>query len=127
MAELKIPLPTGSKFGERTATHAFLRELTTADIIGAGEDAEKCVLGPDKQYHLVLSPTLSGLHMLRRQIMRLEDDKGTVIDGPLDVDMFFKLAPADFLEIQSKAEQMDAAAQEAVERMAERGREPAAS
>jgi len=127
MAELKLPLPSGSKYGERTATHAVLRELSTADILNAGEEAEKCVLGPDRQYHMVMSPTLSGLHMLRRQIVRLEDKDGTVIDGPLDVETFFKLEAADFLEIQAKAEDLDKAAQEAMERMAERGREPAAS
>lgn len=122
MAEIEVALPTGSKFGERTATTAILRELGTADIVGAGEDSEKCVLGPDGQYHLVVSPTLSGLHLLRRQIKRLEDLAGTVMDGPLDVPMFFKLAPEDFLAIQQAAETMDKAGQEALDRMSERGR-----
>lgn len=127
MADITVPLPTGSKYGERTATTAILREVGTADIINAGDDAEKCVVGPDGQYHLVMSPTLSGLHLLRRQIVRLEDAGGTVIDGPLSVDMFLKLEPADFMEIQRKAESQDAAAKEAVDRMTERGREPATS
>lgn len=127
MAEITVPLPKGSKYGERTATAAVLRELGTADIIGAGEDSEKCVLGPDGEYHLVMSPTLSGLHLLRRQIVRLEDAAGTVIDGPLSVDMFLRLEREDFLAIQHKTEQMDKAGQEALERMTERGRNPPAS
>lgn len=127
MAEITVPLPKGSKYGERTATVAVLRELGTADIIGAGEDSEKCVLGPDGEYHLVMSPTLSGLHLLRRQIMRLEDAAGTVIDGPLAVDMFIKLEHEDFLALQKAAEEMDQAGQEALERMTERGRNPPAS
>lgn len=127
MAEIKVLLPTGSKYGERTATVAILRELGTADIIGAGEDSEKCVLGPDKEYHLVMSPTLSGLHLLRRQIVRLEDSAGTVLDGPLDVPMFLKLEREDFLEIQAKVEDLDKSAQEALERMTERGRDRPAS
>ena len=127
MAEITVPLPKGSKYGERTATAAVLRELGTADIIGAGEDSEKCVLGPDGEYHLVMSPTLSGLHLLRRQIVRLEDAAGTVIDGPLGVDMFLRLEREDFLAIQHKTEQMDKAGQEALERMTERGRNPPAS
>lgn len=127
MAEINVPLPTGSKYGERTAVVAVLRELGTADIIGAGEDAEKCVLGPDGEYHLVMSPTLSGLHLLRRQIVRLEDNAGTVIDGPLDVPMFLKLEPADFLAVQQAAEKLDKSAQDALERMTERGRDRPAS
>lgn len=127
MAEMTVPLPTGSKYGERTATIAVLRELGTADIVGSGEDAEKCVLGPDGQYHLVVSPTLSGLHLLRRQIARLEDKTGTVIDGPLDVPMFFRLDSDDFLAIQEAAERMDKAGQEALDRMSERGRGTPAS
>lgn len=126
MAELRIPLPTGSKFGSRTATHAVLRELGTRDIIEAGETAERCVLGPDKEYHLVRSPTLSGMHLLCRQIARLEDGEGTVIDGPLQPELFFKLEPADFLAIQQAAEGLDNAAMTALEKMTERGRgEPA--
>lgn len=127
MAEIRKPLPKGSKYGERTATAAVLRELGTADIIGAGEEAEKCVLGPDGQYHLVMSPTLSGLHLLRRQIVRLEDNSGTVIDGPLEVAMFLKLEPEDFLAIQDAAEGVDKSAQDALERMTERGRDRPAS
>lgn len=127
MAEIKVLLPTGSKYGERTATVAILRELGTADIIGAGEDSEKCVLGPDGEYHLVMSPTLSGLHLLRRQIVRLEDSAGTVLDGPLDVPMFLKLEPADFLALQQAAEKLDKSAQDALERMTERGRDRPAS
>jgi phage FluMu protein gp41 len=127
MAEIKVPLPAGSMYGERTATVAYLRELGTADIIGAGEESEKCVLGPDREYHLVMSPTLSGLHLLRRQIARLEDGAGTVIDGPLDVALFLKLEPLDFLEIQRKAEEMDKSGQQALERMTERGRDRPAS
>ena len=123
MAEITVPLPTGSKYGERTAVTAVLRELGTADIVGAGEASEKCVLGPDGQYHLVVSPTLSGLHLLRRQIKRLEDAAGIVIDGPLDVAMFMRLAPEDFLAIQVAAERMDNAGQEALDRMSERGRD----
>jgi phage FluMu protein gp41 len=127
MAEIKVDLPKGSKFGERTATTAYLRELGTGDIIGAGEDSEKCVLGPDGQYHLVVSPTLSGLHLLRRQIARLEDAAGKVLDGPLDTATFFRLEPQDFMAIQQKAEDLDQAGQAAGEHMTARGRDRPAS
>jgi len=123
MADIDIPLPTGSHYGDHVAVRAVLRELSTADIIGAGEDAEKCVLGPDGQYHLVASPTLSGVHLLRRQVRRLVDKAGeTILDGPLSLDLFARLEPADFVAIQAGAERLDAAGQAAVDRMTERGR-----
>ncbi len=126
MAEIKVDLPAGSRFGDRVAKVAWLRELTTADIIGAGEDAEKCVLGPDGAYHLVASPTMSGVHLLRRQIARLDDADGTVIDGPLSLQMFIRLDQADFLTIQAKADELDRAGQAALAKAEERGRgEPA--
>lgn len=127
MAEITVPLPKGSKFGERIATVAILREVGTGDMIGAGEESEKCVQGPDGAYHLVVSPTLSGFHMLRRQIMRLEDSAGTVLDGPLTPDMMFRLAPEDFLAVQAKAQEMDKAVDAAMEEVARRGRGDTAS
>jgi len=122
MAEIRVPLPKGSKYGERTATAGVLRELTVKDIIGAGEDAEKVMVGADREYHLVQSPTMAGFHLLRRQLVRLEDEAGTVVDGPLDPEMVFKLEAEDFLALQEAAQGLDRAAARAVEGMAARGR-----
>jgi phage FluMu protein gp41 len=127
MARIDIALSGDTEIGGKTAVRAVLRELTPGDLIDAGSDAEKCMLGPDGEYHLVVSPTLSGVHLLRRQIVKLIDaDGAAVIDGPLDLDMFFKLNTADFLAMQQAAENLDKAGQKAMDRTVERGRgEPA--
>ena len=123
MADIDVPLPKGSPDAEHLPVVAVLRALTTAAINAAGEEAERCVQGPDGQYHLVTSPTLSGVHLLRRQIRRLVDKAGTtILDGPLSLDLFARLDPADFVAVQDAAERLDAAGQAALSRMADRGR-----
>ncbi|MBN2751984.1 MAG: hypothetical protein JXQ84_04680 [Rhodospirillaceae bacterium] len=130
MAELSISLPVGLKShrtsaaGEEEVIHrdAVLRELETADIINAGAEAEKVVLGEDGDYHLVQSPTLAGLHMLRRQIVRIGD-----IDGPFEVADLLRLNRADFNALQDAADQLDAASLSQMQGTTQRGRGDAAS
>lgn len=117
MAEITVALPIGFKVGEQIHTEAVLRELTTADLIEAGQAAEKVVRGDDGAYHLVQSPTLAGVEMLCRQVVRIGD-----IKGPLTPPELFKLEGADFLALQAGAEQLDQAVADAMRRAAERGR-----
>lgn len=125
MAEITVTLPIGlratrtSAAGQEEVIHreAVLRELTTGDLINAGAEAEKVVLGDDGEYHLVQSPTLAGVHMLRRQIVRIGD-----IEGPLEVGELLKLQTADFNALQDAAERLDEVALRAAKGASERGR-----
>lgn len=125
MATITVPLPIGLKTtrtsaaGQEDVIHreAVLRELTTGDLINAGAEAEKVVLGDDGDYHLVQSPTLAGVHMLRRQIVRIGE-----IEGPLEIGELLKLDTADFTALQDAAERLDAAAVRAASGAANRGR-----
>lgn len=130
MATITVTLPIGwktqrtSAAGTETVTHreAVLRELTPGDLINAGSDAEKVIRGDDGGYHLVQSPTLIGLHMLRRQIVRIGD-----IEGPMEVADLLRLAMQDFDALQNAADNLDAAALKAMQTADERGRSEAAS
>lgn len=122
MATIEVTLPVGFKLGDDCHQDAVLRELGTRDIIEAGIDAETCVMGPDGQMHLVRSATKAGIELLRRQIVRIGP-----VDGPFTLAEFFKLAPEDFLALQAKAEELDAAIAKAMEGLAARGRDQPAS
>lgn len=130
MADMTITLPVGlrtvrtSSLGEQEILHreAVLRELTTGDLVNAATEAEKVVLGDDGEYHLVQSPTLAGLHMLRRQIVRIGD-----IEGPFEVGELLKLATPDFQALQAAADRLDAAAVQTLGETAGRGRDDPAS
>lgn len=122
MAEHVVTLPVGLKVGDAVHTEAVLRELTTRDLIEAGQAAERVVLGDDGAYHLVQSPTMAGVEMLCRQVARIGD-----VPGPLTPPELFKLDGKDFLALQAGAEALDQAVVNAMRQASERGRGSPAS
>ncbi len=103
MAEITFVLKHGLKVGEDTLTDVVMRELTAGDVLGAKEESEKLchtVEGPV----FVTSPTLMGANVLRRQIVRIGD-----MQGPLSLHDLRRLHTQDFVLLQRKADELDAA------------------
>lgn len=114
---IKVPLKHGLTLGDKPQMEAELRELTVGDILEAGEESEKLVLGNDG-YELVQSPTLMGSHLLRRQIVRIG-----AIDGPFTLGQLKKLHPEDFARLQAAAQSLEQAVGLAASReVTQRGR-----
>jgi phage FluMu protein gp41 len=102
-AEVTVTLVDGLKVGEDVLKDAVLREITAGDIIDAQEESEKLVLTPAGP-QLVPSPSLTGLNVLRRQIVRIGN-----VGGPLDLKMLKRLAPHDLNLLQAEADKLDQA------------------
>lgn len=123
MATLDIKLKHGLKVGNDLLRDAVLREVTAGDIIEAQEESEKLVYAVDGGKLvpiLVASPTLVGIHVLRRQIVRIGK-----VEGPIDLVLIKKLNPIDLDALQKKADELDGAAEgEAASReVTQRGRD----
>lgn len=116
MAEITVPLIHGLKIGEIVHREAVLRELTVADLIEAGAAAERVVEAGGRA-QLAQSPTLAGIEMLCRQVIRIGDHPGPLTRGEI-----MRLHVDDFLLLQHMAEGLDQAAARAVEEAAARGR-----
>lgn len=123
--DLTHGLTLGEGGKERTLKHVVLRAPEPGDIIDAGEESEKLVYAlqnGELAPVLVTSPTLSGVHVLRRQIVMLGD-----VHGPLDLALLKRLPLSDFNVLQSKAEEIDAAiaaeAERASQAVTQRGRD----
>ncbi|MDH4319871.1 MAG: phage tail assembly protein [Desulfobulbaceae bacterium] len=101
MATVTVELAHGLTIGDVKHTQAELREVTLADIIAAQEESERAVPTPDG-YALVSSPTMMGLHTLRRQIVRIGD-----YPGPLAVNEIKRLHRDDFEALQREADKLD--------------------
>jgi phage FluMu protein gp41 len=122
MAQLKVTLKHGLKVGEDTLAEVTLREVTAGDIIEAQDESEKLVYAADGGKlvpTLVASPTMVGVHVLRRQVARIGD-----MDGPLSLEQLKRLHPDDLNLLQAKADEMDGAteAEAASREVAQRGR-----
>lgn len=104
MAETTVTLKNGLKIGEVVHTEAVLREPTVADLIDAGTEAEQ-VVEMGGEAHLVRSPTVAGLLLLGRQVVRIGAHPGPLTKGEL-----IRLDTDDFLMLQAAADQLDAAA-----------------
>lgn len=121
MSTVSVTLIHGVKVGDDWLKQVTLREATAGDVIEAQEESEKLVTVLDKdgnpEHAFVPSPTMVGVHVLRRQIKKLGD-----ISGPLTLDMVKKLNPEDLNLIQSKINKMESAAAKAVEAINTRGR-----
>lgn len=118
MAKIEFKLKTGLAIGkdEKKIFHfeVVLREPKAGDIIEAQEESEKLVYkvhGEKIEPALVISPTSMGINVLRRQIISIGD-----IKGPLHMDILKKLTAEDFSIIQDKAQELDNASMELVER-----------
>ncbi|MEJ1402578.1 MAG: phage tail assembly protein [Candidatus Sedimenticola sp. (ex Thyasira tokunagai)] len=119
---ISVTLKHGLKQGDDTLMVATLRELSAGDIIEAREASEKLVMTPDGP-SLVVSPTLLGAELLRRQIARIDN-----LQGPLDLVQLKRLNPEDLNQLQDKADELDEAvfAAAAMEGLSDRGRDDAA-
>lgn len=128
--DLKHGLTLGEGADAKTRRHVTLRAPIAGDVIEAQEESEKLVYAADAAGHvapsLVTSPSLTGIHVLRRQIVKLDE-----LHGPLDLHLLKKLHIEDFEMIQAKAEELDAAsnaaARTASREVAQRGRDDGAS
>ncbi len=117
MAEQTVSLVHGLKIGETVHKEAVLRAPKVADLIEAGAQAER-VVEINGEAHLARSPTLAGLLLLGRQVVRIGDHP-----GPLGRVELLKLETEDFLLLQQAAEDLDSAtAKRMAESLAQRGR-----
>jgi phage FluMu protein gp41 len=114
MATIKVMLTDGLTIGEEKHLEAELRAATAGDMIEATEESEKPVLTPDG-YKILTSPTLAGIHTLRRQVVRI----GTY-PGPLTMGEIKKLSSRDLDLLSSQAENLQGAV---IEGITERGNE----
>ena len=108
MSTVTIDLQKGLQIGEILHKEAELREATAGDVLDAMEESEKLVMipGPNgAEPQLIPSPTLVGMHTLRRQIVRVGSYK-----GPLSVGEIKRLNPHDLNALQLQCELLDAGA-----------------
>lgn len=126
MAQVTIALNDGLKVGNDLLKSAVLRDVSAGDVIEAQEESEKLVYavqGNKIVPTLVASPTLVGVHVLRRQIVRIGDGEQAV-NGPIELSLLKQLSPTDLDALQAKANEMDEAmsAEIASREVAQRGR-----
>ena len=124
---LPIDLKDGLTLGSVTYKIVVLRQLTAGDVQEASEAAERLVATLTGDLALVSSPARMGREMLRRQVARLEDDKGGKFDGPLEPEDMARLTVTDLRALQMGVAILDAHVEKAVEGMAKRGRPDAGS
>jgi phage FluMu protein gp41 len=114
-----IELTTPVKIGDEECRQVILREASAGDVIEAQEEAEKLIMTPDGP-QLIASPSLVGLGVLRRQVVKIGDK----VDGPVDVATLKRFSVFDLNALQDAADTMDAAldAEVAKAKMDKRGR-----
>jgi len=109
MSLIKVPLKHGYKMGESILKNAFIRPYGPADLIEAEEESEKLISALDAdgklEHKLVLSPSLYGSNIFRRQIVSMDD-----VSGPFSMEeLTNNLQLEDFLLLQQKTEALDEA------------------
>ena len=114
-----VTLKKGLRVKDAVHTEAEIRESTAGDFIEATEESERLCQTPDGNYVLVASPTLVGINILRRQIVRIGE-----YEGPLTLGELKKLSGGDLSLLQDKATQLEGAA--VAEKVTDRGRGDAA-
>lgn len=117
MRTVDVTLERGLAIGDDRFTDAVVRETTVADVLDATEESERAVPTPDG-YQMVVSPTRLGIHLLRRQIVRIGE-----IEGPLTLSTLRKLSTADMEALQRAAYLLDSASLEVTQK---RGRDASA-
>jgi phage FluMu protein gp41 len=124
MARVNVPLKHGLKIGKTVFKNAVLREVESGDIIDAHEESEKLVsvvnAKGELEHVFVPSPTMVGVHILRRQIFKIGD-----VLGPFELSDIKRFHPDDLNTLQEEANQMDSAAVNVLEDISERGRNDA--
>lgn len=122
MARITVTLKHGLTVGADVLKEVVLREVTAGDIIEAQEESEKLAYAMDGNKLVptfVASPALMGVHVLRRQIVRIGN-----LQGPIELQDIKKLHPQDLDLLQKTADEMEAAAEAdaASREVAQRGR-----
>lgn len=108
MVNHSVQLNDGFKVGDATHKVAELRYPKAGDLIDANQESEVPVSTPSG-YQLMVSPTLIGAHVLRRQVVRIGD-----YEGPLTLAELKRLSQTDLNLLQAEAERMDNALAEAL-------------
>lgn len=125
MARISVQLSKGIEIGGVIHREAILREPTALDVIEATAESERVAMVPtgfDNEGvavmtpQLVASPTMTGINVLRRQIVSIGE-----INGPIDNLFFAKLSAEDLNILQRKALELEDAAAASTE-VAHRGR-----
>lgn len=116
----EIALADGIASDGVAQTAVTLRELCAGDVFDAAREAET-LQQTAEGYELVQSPTLMGMHLLRRQVARV----GTV-EGPLTLGQMRLLSARDLGILQAATAALESAAGQAASReVAQRGRSDA--
>ena len=119
MGNVTVTLKKGFKVGEVVHLEAELREASSGDILDAMEESEKLVMVPTEsggtEPTLVASPTLVGIHTLRRQIVRIGE-----YQGPMTLVEIKKLVPYDLNLLQIQVEILETAG---LKELSDRGRD----
>lgn len=118
MITVKVTLKNGLKVGDIVHTEAEIREASAGDFIDASEESERLCLAPDGSYVLVASPSMVGVHTLRKQIVKIGE-----YPGPLTMGEMRLLSYRDINLLQVTANLLDNAAAAGV---SDRGRGDAA-
>lgn len=116
MATITVSLQKGITIGDKVHRDAVLREPTALDVIEATIDSEKVVMVPSGisgdgeavlTPQLISSPTMVGIKVLLKQIVRIGD-----IQGPIDTLFIGKLSPEDLNILQRAANGLENASLE---------------
>lgn len=99
-----VNLTKGLTIGEEAHTEAEIRPATVGDMLDAASDGEKLCQTLEGDYQLLPSPQAVGIHLLRRQIVRI----GTH-PGPLTLAEIRRLDIADLEFLQGAALALEAA------------------
>lgn len=118
MAEITVTLKDGLKIGKDVLKDVVLRDPTAGDIIDSQGESERMVLTPDGP-QLVVSPSLAGANMLRRQIIRIGN-----VQGPIDLNEIKRLSAHDLSLLEGAVSEMDEAlvVENAAKELEKRGR-----
>lgn len=122
--QVRVPLAHGLTVGSVTYTTAVLRQLNAGAVLAAAEAAERLV-STATGLELVSSPARMGAELLRRQVLRLEDDNGGKFDGPLELAQLHDLSARDLESLNTAVRLLDTAAEKSMAGITGRGR-PAA-
>lgn len=103
MAEITVDLIGGLTIGETAHKQALLREASAGDLIDAQMESEKVIMvpgadGQSSEPALVCSPSLVGLNVLRRQIVKIGEHQ-----GPLSLEELRRLGNAGDLALLQEA------------------------
>ena len=121
MSNVTFTLKHGLKLGDDLLKEVTLREVRTGDLIEAQEESEKLVYGPNGG-EFVPSPALMNMHVLRRQIVSIDNFTATLTPA-----MFKQLHPDDFAMIQQQADLLEQASVNVVKEGPKRGRSDTAA